>query len=65
VAHGWLTVAMAEVYTRAAERKRLALNAHDRLAPTMIGHNKGPALDARTVEEHPMAAPARKVRPTD
>lgn len=28
---GWMTVQMAELYTRKAHRKRLALNAHDRL----------------------------------
>jgi integrase len=45
---GWLTVQMAELYTRAAERKRLSLNAHTRLAGT-------PA-------EHHIPAPSEKVR---
>lgn len=31
---GWMTPQMAALYTRSAHRKRLALNAHDRLMPT-------------------------------
>lgn len=59
---GWLTVAMAELYTRAAERKRLALNAHDRLSTSPIGHNGGPKLSDGTVAEHPIPAPDQEVR---
>lgn len=31
---GWMTPQMAALYTRSAHRRRLALNAHDRLMPT-------------------------------
>src|SRR5438034_526076 len=45
---GWLTPAMAALYTRAARRKLLSLNAHDRLSGT-------PA-------ERPVPAPDYEVR---
>jgi integrase len=38
---GWLTPQMAALYTRAAQRKLLALNAHDRLAGTPAVKNIG------------------------
>lgn len=47
---GWLTVQMAELYTREADRKRLALGAHDRLRGTVV--------------EHPMCQPDNSDVPT-
>lgn len=48
---GWMTPQMAALYTRSAHRKRLALNAHDRL----LG----------TAGQHPMPPPDQKVRAGD
>jgi integrase len=48
---GWLTPAMAALYTRAARRKLLSLNAQDRLP--------------RTVNEHFMSAPDDEVRTSE
>lgn len=45
---GWMTPQMAALYTKAANRRRLALGAHDRLAGTTL--------------EHPMPAPSDSVR---
>lgn len=45
---GWMSPQMAALYTKKARRKRLALNAHDRL----IG----------TTEQQPIPAPAQQVR---
>jgi hypothetical protein len=43
---GWLTPQMASLYTRTAARKKLALNAHDRLAG--IGTNSAAVMKDRS-----------------
>lgn len=57
---GWLTPAMAALYTKAARRKMLALNAHDRLAGKTESQSAGetsPENEAATTKPRTLIGP--------